>query len=57
MLPEDAAITAPPLYCEPSTITAQSEESSPNLFEATHLYFPESPGCALIISMVMTPSV
>ena len=41
----------------PSTITTQSVVSDPRLLVATHLYFPESPGCEFMISMVMTPSV
>merc|ERR1719278_1950253 len=41
----------------PSTMTTQSVESLPKLLEAVHLYFPESDGWQLMISMVMTPSV
>lgn len=41
----------------PSQMTTQSLESDPRSFVAVHLYFPESDGWILMISMVMTPSV
>ena len=38
-------------------MTTHSVVSEPRSFVATHLYLPESPGCALITSIVITPSV
>ena len=38
-------------------MTTQSVESLPKLLVAVHLYFPESEGWQLMISMVITPSV